>query len=231
MKLRNFVSKEPRALPVFILADTSGSMMGAKINELNLALRHMISEFKNVDEIRGKFQLCIITFGRTVQVSQPLADVEGVQLTELSAGGRTPMGTAFETVSTMIEDKSVVSSRSYTPTIVLVSDGVPTDCPEASHSSGDYSEWDTLNKLKNGERSRKCQRLALAIGDDADVNMLKEFIGNEEVPLIKAHNVQGISKFFKWVTMSTIARMGSVNPDIVQPTNVVFDIEDEDIII
>ena len=231
MKLSNFVSKEPRALPVFILADTSGSMMGAKINELNLALRHMISEFQNVDEIRGKFQLSIITFGPNVQVSQPLADVEGVQLTELSAGGRTPMGAAFETVSAMIEDKSVVSSRSYTPTIVLVSDGVPTDCPEEYHSIGDYSEWAALNKLKNGERSRKCQRLALAIGDDADVNMLREFIGNADTPLIKAHNVQGISKFFKWVTMSTIARMSSVNPDIIQPTNVVFDIEDEDIII
>lgn len=231
MKLSNFVSKEPRALPVFILADTSGSMMGAKINELNLALRHMISEFQNVDEIRGKFQLSIITFGPNVQVSQPLADVEGVQLTELSAGGRTPMGAAFETVSAMIEDKSIVSSRSYTPTIVLVSDGVPTDCPEEYHSIGDYSEWEALNKLKNGERSRKCQRLALAIGDDADVNMLREFIGNAETPLIKAHNVQGISKFFKWVTMSTIARMSSVNPDIIQPTNVVFDIEDEDIII
>ena len=38
MKLSNFVSKEPRALPVFILADTSGSMMGAKINELNLGI-------------------------------------------------------------------------------------------------------------------------------------------------------------------------------------------------
>ena len=231
MKLSNFVSKEPRALPVFILADTSGSMMGAKINELNLSLRHMISEFQNVDEIRGKFQLSIITFGPNVQVSQPLADIEGVQLTELSAGGRTPMGAAFETVSAMIEDKSVVSSRSYTPTIVLVSDGVPTDCPEECHSIGDYSEWAALNKLKNGERSRKCQRLALAIGDDADVNMLREFIGNADTPLIKAHNVQGISKFFKWVTMSTIARMSSVNQDIIQPTNVVFDIEDEDIII
>ena len=231
MKLSNFVSKEPRALPVFILADTSGSMMGAKINELNLALRHMISEFQNVDEIRGKFQLSIITFGPDVQVSQPLADVEDVQLTELSAGGRTPMGAAFETVSAMIEDKSVVSSRSYTPTIVLVSDGVPTDCPEKYHSIGDYSKWAALNKLKNGERSRKCQCLALAIGNDADVNMLREFIGNADTPLIKAHNVQGISKFFKWVTMSTIARMSSVNPDIIQPTNVVFDIEDEGIII
>lgn len=77
MKLSNFVSKEPRALPVFILADTSGSMMGAKINELNLALRQMVSEFQNVDEIRGKFQLSIITFGPIVQVIQPLADIEG----------------------------------------------------------------------------------------------------------------------------------------------------------
>ncbi len=231
MKLSNFVSKEPRALPVFILADTSGSMMGAKINELNLALRQMVSEFQNVDEIRGKYQLSIITFGPIVQVIQPLADIEGIQLKELTAGGRTPMGAAFETVSAMIEDKLVVSSRSYTPTIVLVSDGVPTDCPTKYHSLGDYSEWNALNELKNGEHSRKCQRLALAIGDDADVKMLREFIGNAETPLIKAHNVQGISKFFKWVTMSTIARMSSVNPDIVQPTNVVFDIEDEDIII
>lgn len=231
MKLSSFVSKEPRALPVFILADTSGSMIGAKIKELNLALRQMVSEFQNIDEIRGKFQLSIITFGSTVQVSQPLADVEGIQLKELYAGGQTPMGAAFETVSAMIEDKTVVSSRSYTPTIVLVSDGIPTDCPTEYRSIDDYSEWGALKRLKNGERSKKCQRLALAIGDDANVKMLKEFIGNAETPLIKAHNVQGISKFFKWVTMSTIARMSSVNPDIVQPTNVVFDIEDEDIII
>ena len=231
MKLSNFVSKEPRSLPIFILADTSGSMMGEKINELNLALRQMITEFQNVDEIRGKFQLSIITFGSTVNVIQPLADIESIHLSELSAGGRTPMGAAFETVTAMIEDKAVVPSRAYTPTIVLVSDGVPTDCPQECYLSGNYSNWDLLNKLKCSERSRKCQRLALAIGNDADVKMLREFIGNEETPLIKAHNVQGISKFFKWVTMSTIARMSSVNPDIVQSSNVVFDIEDEDIII
>jgi uncharacterized protein YegL len=34
------VAREPRPLPIFILADTSGSMRG-KNNELNLALREM----------------------------------------------------------------------------------------------------------------------------------------------------------------------------------------------
>lgn len=31
MALKNFVAREPRPLPVFILADTSGSMRGEKI--------------------------------------------------------------------------------------------------------------------------------------------------------------------------------------------------------
>ena len=35
MALKNFVAREPRPLPIFILADTSGSMRGEKIDELN----------------------------------------------------------------------------------------------------------------------------------------------------------------------------------------------------
>ena len=36
MGLNNYVAREPRPLPIFVLADTSGSMRGEKINELNL---------------------------------------------------------------------------------------------------------------------------------------------------------------------------------------------------
>ena len=43
MGLNSYVAREPRALPIFILADTSGSMRGEKINELNLALREMLT--------------------------------------------------------------------------------------------------------------------------------------------------------------------------------------------
>jgi len=119
MSLNEFVSKEPRALPIFILADKSGSMEGEKINELNLALREMLSTLKNVDDIRGKFQIGIIGFGGNVEVLQELADIDQITLQELSAGGNTPMGEAFDVLSSMLEDKDVVSSRAYTPTIVL----------------------------------------------------------------------------------------------------------------
>ena len=231
MGLNNFVAREPRALPIFVLADTSGSMRGDKINELNLALREMLTALKKADDIRGKFQLSVIAFGGDVNIIQPLADLDVITLSELTAAGNTPMGEAFEIVKELIEDKEVVSSRAYTPTIVLISDGMPTDCTEEMYNRKNYIEWEPLKELHSGVRSSKCQRLALGIGEDADTEMLKIFINNPEIPVIKTKDASGIAKFFRWVTMSTVARMHSVNPNETGVVAPIFDIADEDIII
>ena len=87
MGLNDYVAREPRALPIFILADTSGSMRGEKINELNLALREMLNALNNVDDIRGKFQLCVIGFGGDVKIIQGLNDIDEMQFPELDASG------------------------------------------------------------------------------------------------------------------------------------------------
>ena len=231
MGLNSYVAREPRALPIFVLADTSGSMQGEKINELNLAMREMVRALNDVDDIRGKFQLCVISFGGDVKVEQPLADIDRIFLVELSAAGRTPMGAAFDMVREMIEDRTVVPSQAYAPTIVLISDGIPTDCSESIYNSKDYSRWEPLNNLHRGIRSSKSQRLALGIGEDADFSMLKEFVHADDIPVIKASDAAGIAKFFRWVTMSTVARMHSVNPDITSTVAPFFDMDDEDIII
>ena len=231
MGLNSYVAREPRALPIFVLADASGSMRGEKINELNLALREMQNALRNVDDIRGKFQLCVISFGNTVNVEQPLADINEINLPELTASGNTPMGEAFDMVREMIENREIVSSRSYAPTIVLISDGIPTDCSEEIYQSKKYDDWEPLVNLHSGERTSKSQRLALGIGVDADYGMLKKFINNSEIPVIKSNDATGITKFFKWVTMSTITRMNSVNPNATSTVAPVFDMDEEDIVI
>ena len=231
MGLNSYVAREPRALPIFVLADASGSMRGEKINELNLALREMQNALRNVDDIRGKFQLCVISFGNNVNVEQPLADINEINLPELTASGNTPMGEAFDMVREMIENREIVSSRSYAPTIVLISDGIPTDCSEEIYQSKKYDDWEPLVNLHSGERTSKSQRLALGIGVDADYGMLKKFINNSEIPVIKSNDATGITKFFKWVTMSTIARMNSVNPNATSTVAPVFDMDEEDIVI
>ena len=231
MGLNSYVAREPRPLPIFILADTSGSMRGEKINELNLAIREMVHALNAADDIRGKFQVSVIAFGGKVKLIQPLVDINNLALTELTASGNTPIGQAFETVMKMIENREVVSSRAYTPTIVLISDGIPTDCSEEMYQQKNYFDWEPLKALHSGERSSKCQRLALGIGEDTDTEMLKAFINNPEVPVIKAKDASGIAKFFRWVTMSTVSRMHSVNPNDIESVPPLFDIDAEDIVI
>lgn len=82
----------------------------------------------------------------------------------MSAMGRTPMGNAFGVAQAMVEDRSIIASRDYHPTIILVSDGIPTD------------EWiPPLNNLITSERASKALRLSMAIGAEADNEPLQSF--------------------------------------------------------
>ena len=215
MGLNDFTIKNNvRALPVFILADTSGSMEGEKIQALNNALREMVSSLSSVEDIRGEFKVSIITFGGDVMLHQELENVDKIQLTELTARGNTPMGSAISLVSELINDKSIVPSTAYTPTIVLVSDGMPTDIRVEDATFDDYINWEPIVQLQSNEnRASKCLRLAMGIGADADNDMLKAFVNNSFIPVFKSKDAAGIQSFFKWVTMSTVSRMTSANPN------------------
>lgn len=228
MDLGNYMRKEGRTLPVFLLVDVSGSMRGEKIETVNIALKEMINSFKKIENPKGVIELCIIAFGhRDVQVIKPLSKITDTDYYEFSADGDTPMGKAFESVASMIEDYEVVSRRAYTPTIVLISDGNPTDFLgySATMSESDIYEWEALKRLQNGTRSSKATRLAMGIGSDVDGRILKAFINNEAIPVIKARDNDTIAKFFKWVTMSISVRSISVNPDVpvIGDTEEIFD--------
>lgn len=228
MDLANYMRKEGRALPVFLLVDVSGSMKGEKIETVNVALKEMINSFKKIENPKGVIELCIIAFGnRSVQVVKPLSKIADTDQFEFSAEGDTPMGKVFEAVASMIEDYEVVSRRAYTPTIVLISDGNPTDFAgySATMPENDIYEWEALKQLQNGTRSSKATRLAMGIGSDVDSRILKAFINNDSIPAIKARDNDTISKFFKWVTMSISVRSISVNPDVpvIGDTEDIFD--------
>lgn len=217
MLINNYIKKEGRALPVFILLDVSGSMSGQKIETVNVALKEMINSFKKIENPKGIIELCLMTFGGgAVKVIKELSPINDADSYVLSAGGDTPMGKAFEKVADMIEDKNIVSSRAYTPTIVLISDGNPTDFNPAGKSIEEIMAWKSLTKVHSGMRASKATKLAMGIGGDVDINILKAFINNNEIPIISAKDNNTISKFFEWVTMSVSVRSVSSNPNQAQ---------------
>lgn len=215
MDISDRMKKKRRSLPVYLLVDTSGSMQGEKIGTVNVAIKEMIGHFRKIENPKGIIQLAIFAFGNNeVTVSRELADLSRVEYVEFEACGNTPMGLAFEQVTEMIEDHYVRDTRDYPPTVILISDGNPTDF-EGYHegmSTEEILNWDALKKTHDSVHASETTRLALGIGDDVDTRILNAFINDEYIPVIKAVEVDTISKFFRWVTVNMTNRSESANP-------------------
>ncbi len=210
-KPEEFTVSEARPLPVILLLDSSGSMEGDKISILNAAVREMLQSFAGEDDISASIHVGVIQFGRTVGWHQPLLPVEEVidEWNDLEASGKTPLGQALTLLQESLDDRSVISSRAYRPTIVLVSDGKPTD------------DWGgPMAELLASPRASKAARFAMGIGADADSVVLSQFIDTASGSRVfEAHEAGRIQKFFRFVTMSVTTRTRSGNPNEIVPAN------------
>lgn len=195
--LTMFTQAPARPVPVIILADASGSMSAySKIDVLNAAIAEMISSFAQEDDTEIEIQVAVIAFGGTdARIHQPLEAASTITWQPLACDGPTPLGAALHLAREVVEDRTLIPPRAYAPTLILVSDGIPTD------------DWELpLKRLLESERASKAERFAIAIGDDADQSVLKEFIGRHGSELFRAHEAGQIKKFFRFMTMSVSMR-------------------------
>jgi len=205
-----FTAAKAKPLPVVLLLDVSGSMGGEKIRNLNDAVRDMLEVFGDTENSETEIWVAIITFGDQVKLHQKLVSAGQIQWQDLSAGGSTPLGVALQMAKAMIEDKDIVPSRAYRPTVVLVSDGQPTD------------DWENpLKGFISDGRSGKCDRMAMAIGAQADETVLGKFIEGTPNGLFYSENAKQMRDFFKFVTMSVTIRTKSQTPNVIPEAKVI----------
>lgn len=215
-KLKDFSIASARMMPVIILADVSGSMSAyGKLATLNRAIAQMIAIFADEQDMRAEIHAAVVTFGAEgAKLHQALQPASQIQWADMEAKGPTPMGAAFKLTTRLLEDKTIIPSRSYHPNLVLISDGQPTD--ERGRPSDDWKE--PLQQLLNSERASKALRFAMGIGPDADEETLKAFLMGQhpEIPVLRSDETR-IQKFFRWVTVTVTSRSRSINPNNVAP--------------
>lgn len=188
-----------KSMVLFFIIDESGSMEGSKIGSLNTAMEEVIPEVRDIGEADADIKVCVLTFssGSEWMYSEPI-DIEKFKWKNVEAGGVTDLGNAFNKLSDKLSRDEFLKSPnvSFAPVMFLMSDGFPTD---------DYKEG--LERLQQNNWYKAGIKVALAIGEDADQDVLAEFTGSKEA-VVTAYNGEALSKLIRFVTV-TSSQIGS----------------------
>lgn len=201
-KMEGTTKKE---LHVFYVLDTSGSMMGAPIGALNDAMRNTVKELSKKDGEKADLRIAVLEFNSiTNWITQGNDGVEHLSdfvWTDLSAGGYTALGAALKELNTSLSRNAKMKAQTgnKVPVIIFMSDGYPND---------DWEEG--LRELSQNKWYRHAIKIAFALGDDADCDLLAKVIGvtkdGKIMPayeaVIKTNDLQIFSNMIRVVSVS-----------------------------
>lgn len=184
-----FADNPEQRCPCILLLDTSGSMMGEKMDQLNAGVRAFKDELMQDGLASKRVEVAIVTFG-PVYLAQDFVTADAFQPPYLQAGGDTPMGSAIiEGLETLARRKEIYRANGVPynrPWVFLITDGAPTD-----------SVHFAKQQLREGVDQKKFAFFAVAV-DGADIARLTDLSPRKPAEL------KGLKfrELFQWLSSS-----------------------------
>ncbi|MBN3924254.1 VWA domain-containing protein [Nostoc sp. NMS4] len=193
-----FVENPENRCPVILLLDTSGSMSGQPIQELNRGLAAFKQDVQKDSQASLSVEVAMITFGPIVKLTQDFVTIDQFTPPTLEVGGVTPMGAAIEYALDFLENRKQTYKDNgilyYRPWVFLITDGTPTD------------SWNSAaQRLREAEAQSRLSFFAVGV-KDADMNILKQISPPERPPVTL--NGLDFRELFVWLSAS-IKRVSS----------------------
>lgn len=179
-----------RRLPVYLVLDTSGSMIGEPIEAVKNGVQVLVSGLRQDPQALETAYLSVITFDSEAKQAVALTELAMFQQPNISASGTTAMGAALSLLADCITKEVAKSTADvkgdWKPLVFIMTDGVPTD------------DWkvgmDRLRQVKTGAV------VACAAGSNVDTSILKQI--TQSVVQLDTADSNAIKAFFKWVSAS-----------------------------
>ena len=187
-----FAENPDQRTPCVLLLDTSYSMAGAPISELNQGLQVFKQALIEDSLARRRVEVSILTFGGRVNLVQDFVTAEQFTPPTLQADGGTPMGEGIERAldrvamrKRLLADAGVPKTL---PWVFLITDGAPTDSWQGA-----------AERVQRSSAARDVAFFAVGV-EGADMRTLGQITGPERTPL-KLAGLQ-FRELFQWMSAS-----------------------------
>lgn len=164
---------EPRC-PCVLLLDTSSSMRGQPIEQLNAGLAAYRDELTANSLAAKRVELAVVTFG-PVEVKQEFTTASGFVAPILESRHDTPMGEAINIAIDMVTRRKHQYRQNgvafYRPWIFLITDGAPTDAWQLA-----------AQRVRDGEAAKAFSFFAVGVAG-ADMEALRHISVREPMRL------------------------------------------------
>ncbi|MEK0180707.1 vWA domain-containing protein [Microcoleus anatoxicus] len=182
---------EPRC-PVVLLLDTSGSMSGDRIDELNAGLASFKQDVEKDTTASLRVEVAIITFDSSVNLIQDFVTMDNFYPPQLTTTGTTAMGEGIELALNEVESRKAIYKSNgiqyYQPWVFLITDGGPTD------------SWQSAaQRVRQADADRKISFYAIGV-QGADMNILGQ-IAPVNIPPLMLKGLQ-FQELFRWLSDS-----------------------------
>lgn len=196
-------------IPVCLCLDSSLSMEGEAMDELNEGMKLFFNSVKDDDMAKWSAEVSIVSFGKDVKVVSDFCSIIDQQIPELVADGMTPMGEGVNLSLDLLEGRKREYSHNgvdyYQPWLILMTDGDP---------NGDPNELQrAIDRVFEMVNNKKLTVFAIGIGKHADMNVLGQFSPKRRPLKLKGLNFQ---QFFEWLSNSVSRVSQSMPGDVVE---------------